>query len=35
MSPENVLGFRDNDMHQIKESEARPPNPVRRDALQL
>jgi hypothetical protein len=21
--------FRDNDMHQIKESEARPPNPVR------
>jgi acyl-homoserine lactone synthase len=26
--------FRENDMHQIKESEAKPPNPIRRDAFQ-
>jgi hypothetical protein len=33
MSPERVLGFGINDMHQIKESKARPPNPIRRDGL--
>jgi hypothetical protein len=33
MSPERVLGFGINDMHQIKESKARPPNHIRRDGL--